>query len=287
MEIFPSKYIHIGGDECPKDRWKECHHCQSLIKKLNLTDEHQLQSYFTLRIEKFVNEHGRRIIGWDEILEGGLVPNATVMSWRGITGGVEAARLSHDVIMVPSYYCYFDYYQADPEFEPLAIGGFLPLQKVYRFEPSAEELIPSEAKYILGAQGNVWTEYIPSEKQVEYMAYPRAAALSEVVWSNKETRNWENFKKRLSYHYQRFEILNVNASKVFFEPQFSSETIDNNKQKITLSCDCSKAKIYFSLNEEEPYKRNRKPFVVDSTITVTATIYIDEKKPVALYKKHL
>ena len=278
MEIFPSKYIHIGGDECPKDRWKECPYCQSLIKKLNLKDEHQLQSYFTQRIEKFINEHGRQIIGWDEILEGGLAPNATVMSWRGKIGGIEAARLSHDVIMTPTEYCYLDYYQADPEFEPLAIGGFVPLSKVYNFEPIPDELTPAEAKYILGAQANLWTEYILDEKHVEYMAYPRATALSEVVWSNKESKNWENFKERLSTHFQRFEKLGVNASHAFYEPQFNAQVTENNKLKITLSCDHPKAKIYFSLNGKEPDQHYLKPLIIDSTTIVSVATFVDGKK---------
>ncbi|WP_456443392.1 beta-N-acetylhexosaminidase [Caldithrix abyssi] len=209
-ELFPGKYIHIGGDECPKDRWKTCPECQARMKKEGLKDEHELQSYFIHRIENFLLSKNRYIIGWDEILEGGLAPQATVMSWRGIKGGIAAARQHHDVIMTPTSHCYFDYYQADPATQPLAIGGFLPLQKVYFYEPVPEELTEEEARYILGAQGNVWTEYMDNEKEVEYMAFPRACALAEVVWTNKEQKNWFDFLSRLQGFYGHLYAMGVN-----------------------------------------------------------------------------
>ncbi|APF19087.1 Glycoside hydrolase, family 20, catalytic core [Caldithrix abyssi DSM 13497] len=209
-ELFPGKYIHIGGDECPKDRWKTCPKCQARMKKEGLKDEHELQSYFIHRIENFLLSKNRYIIGWDEILEGGLAPQATVMSWRGIKGGIAAARQHHDVIMTPTSHCYFDYYQADPATQPLAIGGFLPLQKVYFYEPVPEELTEEEARYILGAQGNVWTEYMDNEKEVEYMAFPRACALAEVVWTNKEQKNWFDFLSRLQGFYGHLYAMGVN-----------------------------------------------------------------------------
>ncbi|MHB2156458.1 beta-N-acetylhexosaminidase [Calditrichota bacterium GD2] len=209
-ELFPGKYIHIGGDECPKDRWKTCPKCQARMKKEGLKDEHELQSYFIHRIENFLLSKNRYIIGWDEILEGGLAPQATVMSWRGIKGGIAAARQHHDVIMTPTSHCYFDYYQADPATQPLAIGGFLPLQKVYFYEPVPEELTEEEARYILGAQGNVWTEYMDNEKEVEYMAFPRACALAEVVWTNKEQKNWFDFLSRLQGFYDHLYAMGVN-----------------------------------------------------------------------------
>ena len=187
VALFPGKYIHIGGDEAPKTNWKNCEYCQKLIKKEGLKDEHGLQSYFIARMEKYINSKGKQIIGWDEILEGGLAPNATVMSWRGTSGAVQAAKEGHDVILTPGSHCYFDHYQSENENEPLAIGGFLPLEKVYHFNPIPEELTDKEATYVLGAQGNVWTEYMQTEKQVEYMAFPRAIALSEVLWSSPET----------------------------------------------------------------------------------------------------
>ena len=197
VALFPGKYIHIGGDEAPKTRWKECEHCQNLIKEKDLKDEHGLQSYFIGRMEKYINSKGKQIIGWDEILEGGLAPNATVMSWRGTKGAVEAAKQQHNVILTPGSHCYFDHYQSDNENEPLAIGGFLPLEKVYNFNPIPEELTKEESKYVLGAQGNVWTEYMQTAEKVEYMVFPRAIALAEVVWSTKKNKNYKNFVDRL------------------------------------------------------------------------------------------
>ena len=215
MELFPSKYIHIGGDEAPKKQWEESELAQKVIEREDLKNEHELQSYFVTRIEKFLNKHGRQIIGWDEILEGGLAPNATVMSWRGTKGGIKAAKQHHDVIMTPTSHLYLDYYQANPKTEPLAIGGFLPLQKVYSYNPVPEELTAKEAQYILGAQANVWTEYMHSGEKVEYMAYPRASALAEITWTPKENRQWDDFWNRLQSQFKRFEILDVNAAEHF------------------------------------------------------------------------
>ena len=210
LELFPSKFIHIGGDEAPKVRWEKCSKCQTRIKKEGLKDEHELQSYFITRIEKFLNSKGRQIIGWDEILEGGLAPNAAVMSWRGIDGGIKAAKLKHNVVMSPTDYCYFDYYEGQPETEPLAIGGFLPLEKVYSYEPIPEELNSDEQKYIMGLQANQWTEYIATPELAEYMTLPRLCALSEVAWSPKGKRNYEDFSDRMSIHYGRLYVLGIN-----------------------------------------------------------------------------
>ena len=211
FEVFPSPYIHIGGDEAPKRRWEESPDAQRVIRREGLADELELQSWFIQRIERFLLANGRRLIGWDEILEGGLAPEATVMSWRGVGGGIEAAREGHDVIMTPTSHMYFDYYQGrDPEAEPLAIGGYLPLEKVYAFEPVPPELSDTEARRVLGAQGNVWTEYIKTPGHAEYMAYPRALALSEVVWSPAAARDWEDFSSRLSGGLARLAALGVN-----------------------------------------------------------------------------
>ncbi len=209
MELFPGEYIHIGGDECPKTRWAACDACQQLMKKEGLETEEELQSYFIRRIEKFVNEHGRKLIGWDEILEGGLSPNATVMSWRGTEGGIAASQQGHDAVMTPGSHCYFDHYQADPESQPLAIGGLTTLKKVYHYEPVPEELTDDQAKHILGAQGNVWTEYIPTLEHVEYMILPRMAALAEVNWSRPEKKNWDNFQRRIKHHFKIYEALGL------------------------------------------------------------------------------
>jgi hexosaminidase len=215
MGLFPGKYIHIGGDECPKTQWKESKFCQNLIKQLGLKDEHELQSYFIQRIDKFVSSKGKRIIGWDEILEGGLSENATVMSWRGVKGGIEAAKQNHDVVMTPNSFYYIDYYQGDPKTEPLAIGGNLPLSKVYSFEPNLPELTEAEAKHVLGVQANLWTEYIADMNYVEYMTYPRALAMAETAWSPKGTKNYDGFKARLKGHMPIMDALKINYSKAF------------------------------------------------------------------------
>ncbi len=197
MEVFPSEYVHIGGDEAPKARWKASPIAQEVIRREGLRDEDELQSWFIRRIESFLNSHGRRLIGWDEILEGGLAPNATVMSWRGIEGGIEAAKQGHDVVMCPNDDLYFDHYQADPEDEPLALGGMTPLEDTYRYEPVPDELIPDEAAHVLGPQGCLWTEYTATPEQVEYMAYPRVLALAELAWSPREARDLGAFRARL------------------------------------------------------------------------------------------
>ena len=200
-DLFPSEYIHIGGDECPKVRWEKCPKCQARIKALGLeaderhSAEYFLQSYVTERVEAFLATRGKRIIGWDEILEGKLAPDATVMSWRGISGGLEAARLGHDAIMTPNSYLYFDYYQSEnQDAEPLAIGGYLPVSKVYSYEPFEEGMTEEEKSHIIGVQANLWTEYITTESQLEYMLLPRLAALSEVQWCQPQNKDWERFK---------------------------------------------------------------------------------------------
>ena len=210
MVLFPGKYIHIGGDECPKTQWEKCPKCQQRIRTEGLNDEFELQSYFIHRIEKFLIAHKRKLIGWDEILEGGLAPEATVMSWRGTEGGIAAAKMGHDVVMSPNNECYFDHYQADPENEPLAIGGYTDLEDVFFYEPIPEELSPEESEYIIGAQANIWTEYITTEEHLEYMALPRMSALSEVVWSEKENKNFDAFRMRLQKHLLRLEFKKYN-----------------------------------------------------------------------------
>ncbi|MGA2669477.1 MAG: family 20 glycosylhydrolase [Ignavibacteria bacterium] len=253
MELFPGKYIHVGGDEVPKDSWKQCKDCQELMKKEGLKDENELESYFIRRIEKFINSKGRTMIGWDEILEGGLAPNAVVMSWRGTKGGIEAARQNHDVVMTPGGYCYFDHYQGNPKFEPIAIGGYTPVEKVYSFEPTPDSLTQEEQKHILGAQGNVWTEYIPAAGQVEYMVFPRVCALSEVLWSPKEQRNYDNFKKRLIQHFALLDKLGINYSRAIYEMKTSTGPLDTkNGISLTLGSDFTDGKIYYTIDGTEP-----------------------------------
>lgn len=211
LDIFPSPFIHIGGDEVPKKQWQESPRAQARMRELGLNDEHELQSWFIRRMDTFLTERGRRLIGWDEILEGGLAPGATVMSWRGTAGGIAAAKMGHDVVMSPTSHLYFDYYQSrDRASEPLAIGGFLPLSRVYEYEPIPSELNAEEAKRVLGAQGNVWTEYIKNPKQFEYMAFPRTCALAEVVWTPATGRDYDRFLSALKTHLQRLQILDVN-----------------------------------------------------------------------------
>ena len=217
MDLFPGTYIHIGGDECPKTQWKESRFCQNLIKQLGLKDEHELQSYFIRRVDKFITSKGRRLIGWDEILEGGLSPNAAVMSWRGVKGGMEAAKQQHEVVMSPNSHFYLDYYQGEPKGEPLAIGGFLTLSKCYSFEPELPELTPAEAKYIIGVQANVWTEYISAFSHIEYMTYPRALALAEVGWSSKGTKDFPAFLERVKQHLPVMDSRKINYSKTFLK----------------------------------------------------------------------
>lgn len=217
LPLFPSKYIHIGGDECPKDAWKKSAFCQQMIKDKNLKDEHGLQSYFIQRMEKYLNSKGRQIIGWDEILEGGLAPNAAVMSWRGEKGGIAAAKEKHQVIMTPTGWAYFDYSQTKKE-DSLTIGGYLTVQKVYSYEPLPKELAADEVKYVMGAQANLWTEYIGNPRKLEYMLFPRLSAMSEVLWSPKESKDWISFEKRLQTQFKRYDFWNWNHSNAVFDP---------------------------------------------------------------------
>ncbi|MFN2399027.1 MAG: beta-N-acetylhexosaminidase [Gemmatimonadaceae bacterium] len=210
IELFPSEFIHVGGDEAIKTQWRRSPRVQEQIRRLGLKNEEELQSWFIRQMDTFLSARGRRLIGWDEILEGGLAPNATVMSWRGTRGGIAAARMGHDVVMAPTSHTYFDYYQARPaRTEPLAIGGFLPLDTVYSFEPVPSSLKPEFAKHILGAQSQVWTEYIKTPAHVEYMSFPRLSALAEVVWTPRARKNLDDFKRRLTPHLRRLKFLSV------------------------------------------------------------------------------
>ena len=278
VSLFPGKYIHIGGDEAPKTNWKNCEYCQKLIKKEGLKDEHGLQSYFIARMEKYINSKGKQIIGWDEILEGGLAPNATVMSWRGTSGAVQAAKEGHDVILTPGSHCYFDHYQSENENEPLAIGGFLPLEKVYHFNPIPEELSEEESKYVLGAQGNVWTEYMQTEKQVEYMAFPRAIALSEVLWSSPKHKNYSDFIHRLEQYQKRLDQLEVNYANHIYSVK--GELI-NSKGNLAyqLSTTSSSYLIYYSTDKSFPSKLYSTPITLDASMYIKAVVLNSKKTP--------
>ncbi len=227
LALFPSRYIHVGGDESPKSHWKKCPKCQARIKREGLKEEHELQSYFIQRMEKYLNGKGRVLIGWDEILEGGLAPNAVVMSWRGEQGGIEAAKQKHDVIMTPQKPVYFDHSQTRNE-DSVVIGGYNSLEAVYGYEPVPKELDSASAKYVLGAQANMWTEYMKNPAKVEYMLLPRLSALSEVLWSPKEKRSWTEFEKRLQIQFHRFEQWNANYSKAYYEVKVSIVPTANN-----------------------------------------------------------
>jgi len=209
LDLFPSRYIHIGGDECPKTQWQASPRVQARMKELGIPDEHAMQSYFIRRMDQFLTKQGRILVGWDEILEGGLAENAVVMSWRGEEGGIEAARAGHDVVMTPTSHTYFDYYQADPAGEPLAIFGLTPLEKVYSYEPIPAEMTPEQAKHVLGSQGQHWTEYISTTDKLDYMAYPRLTALNEVLWSPRERGSYADFLTRLRTHLRRLDGLGV------------------------------------------------------------------------------
>ena len=259
IEIFPSEYIHVGGDECPKVRWEKCPKCQARIKALGLksdknhTKEERLQSFVINHIEKFLNDHGRQIIGWDEILEGGLAPNATVMSWRGESGGIEAAKQKHDVIMTPNTYLYFDYYQAkDTENEPFGIGGYLPMERVYSYEPMPASLTPEEQQYIKGVQANLWTEYIATFSHAQYMVLPRWAALCEVQWSTPDKKNYEDFLSRLPRLIKWYDAEGYNYAKHVFDvkAEFTPNPADGTLD-ITLTT-IDNAPIHYTLDGTEP-----------------------------------
>lgn len=287
MDLFPSDIIHIGGDEVPKDRWKECPKCQARIKTENLKDEHELQSYFIQRIEKFVNSKGKKIIGWDEILEGGLAPNALVMSWRGIAGGIAAAKQKHFVVMSPGTHCYFDHYQALQN-EPKAIGGYTTLEKVYSFEPVPSELNEEEAKYILGAQANVWTEYIETTDHVEYMLLPRLIALSEVVWSDKNSRNLDDFLYRIKKHYEILSTKNINFRIPTPLPD-ENEILISKGTKVTFNKPIDNSNIFYTIDGTEPTINSIKytePLIIDDNILIKAKTFLPNGKSNTLSSVH-
>ena len=259
VQIFPSEYIHVGGDECPKTRWKSCPKCQARIKALGIkgdekhTAEEYLQSFVINHAEKFLNSKGRQMIGWDETLEGGLAPNATVMSWRGEGGGIEAARQKHNVIMTPNTYLYFDYYQTkDTEYEPLAIGGYLPLERVYSYEPMPKALSAEEQKYIVGVQANLWAEYITTFSQAEYMLLPRLAALSEIQWSSADKKNYECFLSRLPRMVQLYDVKQYNYATHAFDIT-ANLVPDSNEGVLKVSFKTiDNCPIHYTLDGSEP-----------------------------------
>jgi hexosaminidase len=269
MALFPSDYIHIGGDECPKEAWKRSAFCQELMKKQGLKDEHALQSYFIQRIEKYINSKGKKIIGWDEILEGGLAPNATVMSWRGIQGGIDAARQKHTVIMTPGDPLYFNHSQTKNE-DSVTQGGYNPLEYVYDYEPLPKELSASEAKYILGAQANVWSEYIGTQTKLEYSIFPRMAALSEILWTPKEKKDRKDFERRLPSIMQRYELWKANYSKAFLELKASTIPTEDFNGVLWKVESRSKEPILINFNNGESISTYSKPQIIKNNMMVYA-----------------
>ena len=209
LELFPSRHIHVGGDEVPPDQWKASPEAQARIEELSLKNESGLHTWFIGRINQFLRARGRTLVGWDEIIEGGMIPGAVVMSWRGVKGGIEAARHGHDVVMTPTSHTYFDYYQSKDLKEPLAIGGLITLEKVYSYEPVPSDLSAEEAKRVLGTQGQLWSEYMPTPEHMEYMAFPRMCALAEVAWTPPERKDYSDFQRRLRIHLERLRALGV------------------------------------------------------------------------------
>lgn len=277
IPLFPGKYIHIGGDESPKTRWKACPICQDVMRREKLKDEHELQSYFIKRIEKHVSAKGRKIIGWDEILEGGLASNAAVMSWQGQEGGIAAARQKHPVVMSPVSHCYFDYYQASPATEPLAIGGYIPLEKVYAFEPVPDVLAAEEQAYVMGAQGNLWTEYILNEQQVEHMVLPRMAALAEVVWTPKEQRNETDFLIRIQKHFLLLDRLGYNYAKSLY--RIAAKVVPSGKAgsvNLQLNANVMLGEIRYTTDGTEPGPGAflyQKPIPISNDLTVKSALF--------------
>lgn len=284
LDLFPSQYIHIGGDECPKTSWEKSEFCQNLIKAQGLKDEHELQSYFIRRIDKFLTSKGRKMIGWDEILEGGISPNATIMSWRGIEGGIAAAKQKHDAIMTPTSNCYLDYYQGDKETEPLAIGGFLPLDKVYNYEPIPTELSAEERKHILGTQGNLWTEYIPTSEQAEYMAYPRLSALAEVAWTHQLNKNYPDFSNRLTAaHFERLAHLGVNFAKTYYDITFQTGVYTRGESIVKLASNDKSGTIRYTIDGTQPNASSlvyKDAVQIPSDMTVMAALFDKEGKQI-------
>lgn len=279
IELFPSKYIHIGGDEADKTAWENCPKCSALMKNKTIGNADGLQSYFISRIDSFLTSKGKTLLGWDEILQGGLAPNAAVMSWRGIQGGIDAARLGHDVVMTPTSPCYFDYYQGPADNEPAAIGGYNPLSKVYQFDPVPAELSESEANHILGGQANLWTEHIQQFSHVEYMAFPRVAALSEALWTPAASKSLNSFSRRIQVLMKRYDKIGINYSSSAFNILADASFDQNQKKlKVSLACDLPDVAIHFTTDGSEPTNLSpvySEPFVVDRSTTIKAVSFPD------------
>ncbi len=279
IQLFPSRYIHIGGDEVDKTSWKKCARCQARIKSNGLKNEEELQSYFIKRIEQFIISKNKKMIGWDEILEGGLAPSATVMSWRGESGGIEAAKMNHDVVMTPGSPCYFDHYQAGPEGEPPAIGGFNTVKKVYEYEPIPAELTAIQAEYVLGAQGNVWTEFISTAEHLEYMVLPRMPALAEVLWTPAKNKNWEQFNQKLQVLFKGYNQKGLHYSPGNFTVNIKPAS-QNGKLFVTLSSEALNPAIFYTADGSLPNAQSKaytQPIAVNESSTIKAITVVNGK----------
>lgn len=281
-ELFPGKYIHIGGDECPKDEWSRSQFCQDIIRKNDLKDEHGLQSWFVQRIVTYLGTKGKKAIGWDEILEGGLADSAAVMSWRGEDGGIAAAKAHHNVVMTPGSHCYFDHYQSKNQNEPLAIGGYLPLEKVYSYDPVPASLTKEEQKYIIGVQANLWTEYIADFAQVQYMIFPRIAALAEVAWTSHHAKSsYDDFLIRTIAHMNFYPNMRVNYSRAVYDINARySPAPDGNGILVSLNSIAPYGEIRYNYGSlvtlgDSVYNG---PILISSTRSLRAAVFLGEEQ---------
>ncbi|MDP7036952.1 MAG: family 20 glycosylhydrolase, partial [Candidatus Marinimicrobia bacterium] len=291
IDLFPGPYIHIGGDEAEKTHWENCPKCQKRIKDEKLRDETELQSWFIKKIEKYILSKNKKLVGWDEILEGGLAKSATVMSWRGMKGGIESAKAGHDVIMCPTSHCYFDYYQANPETSPEAIGGYTTLKKVYSFDPVPLDLSKEDEKFILGAQGNLWTEYVQTPARAQYRVLPRMTALSEVLWSGPGKHSYNNFYRRLSYLEKRFDQLEWSHAPGSFLVSIHTEKVSENKGiSVQLTSEKPSETIRFTMDGSGPTIFSSEytgAFNVDKTTILRAALFINGKLAGQISEKKL
>lgn len=280
IDLFPSEYIHVGGDEAGKSAWKKCPKCQALMTEKGMKSVDELQSYMIHRAEEFLNSKDRRLIGWDEILEGGLAPEATVMSWRGEDGGIKAARMGHDVVMTPGNYMYLDFYQADPKTQPYAIGGYTPIKKVYSYDPvPADSLTVEECRHILGVQANTWTEYIQTPEHLEYMMFPRALAVAEIGWTPQELRTWEDFKPRMNAHISKLQGMGIRTFTLSDELEVTMQ-VDTADRKIEVILDAEKypAEIRYTTDGSVPVASSALyagPITVQDSAHIKAAIFRD------------
>ncbi|WP_282038091.1 family 20 glycosylhydrolase [Saccharicrinis aurantiacus] len=275
IELFPSEYIHVGGDECPKTKWETCKKCQARMKKEGLHDEMELQSYFIKRMEKYISSKGKKLIGWDEILEGGLAEGATVMSWQGVSGGVEAASHGHDVIICPNAEVYLDHYQSNYN-EPLAIAGLTTMESIYNWSPMPDSLDAKYKHHVLGAQANVWTEYMPASEQVEYMVFPRLSALSEMLWTNDEVQNFDAFTARMNQHYKRLDALNLNYRIPYPEGLLPVDVLTPVTNNVELHVPIDDAQIYYTTDGSDPKKSGKR--------YVNELVFSDDKRNAIEFK---